>query len=499
MALQLLYVLLALVFVALNGFFVLAEFSIVKVRATRIRELSQRGNANATLVLRITSRLDAYLAAAQLGITLASLALGWIGERAFAHLLEPLFPVAVRHSVSIAIAFVLVTALHITLGEQVPKLIAIRDSQRAAFFAARPLRWFYHLFFVPLWILTVVSALVLRLIGLAKVSPTEVTHSEEELRMLLGASHEGGHFTLSRLLMMENILDFGTLSVRDVMVPPSKAVMLDASKPWPDNFETIQKSMHSRYPLIRGDRSKVEGVVHVKDVAVALGKAAASPDLSKIARVVFRVRDDLPLETLLTRFHQRGTHMAMVEDERGKWVGLVTLEDVMEELIGTIRDEFEPAKEERLLDLVPREAIDLELACATKEEAIRRMSERLARAVPGLAAEPLAQAVLKRENLASTGLGEGVAIPHARVPGLERPYAGFARSGGVEFGCLDGKPAEILFLVATPPHDEGAHVRVLGKISRLLSSAYLKERLLRAQTPDEVLEIFDVSDRSVPA
>lgn len=317
--------------------------------------------------------------------------------------------------------------------------------------------------------------------------------------MILGASHERGQFTLSRLLMMENILDFGTLTVADAMTPASQAVVLDAAKPWTENLELVRRSMRSRYPLLRRDHPKIESAVHIKDIALVVGATLQPPDLAKIARPIFSVREDLPLESLLTRFHQRGTHIAAVEDEKGKWVGLVTLEDVMEELVGTIRDEFEPVKDERLLDIVPVSAIELELEAATKEEAIRKLSDRLASAVPGVDARMLAQAVLKRESLASTGLGDGIAIPHARLAGLARSAAVFARSAGLDFGCLDGKPAQILFLVVTPPHDEGAHVRVLAKISRLLSSEYLKERLLRAKTPEEIREIFDVSDRSVPA
>lgn len=505
MGVQFLYVLGALVLVALNGFFVLAEFAIVKVRATRLRELARQGVESAERALDIEARLDSYLAACQLGITIASLALGWIGEPAFAHILKPLldlpglWPRVVSSSLSVALAFGLITFLHITLGEQVPKLYAVRRAERAALWSARPLRFFYVLFYPFLWLLNAASNLVLRLAGIPHASETEIGHSEEELRMILGASHERGQFTLSRLLMMENLLDFGQLTVDDVMVAAPKVTVLDASAPWPENFEKISKTMHSRYPLRRPDRPRIDSEIHIKDILAALGRGQHPPDLAKLARKVAVVRPELPLESLLTQFHQMGTHLAIVEDAAGKWVGIVTLEDLMEELVGTIRDEFEPVKEERLLDLVPEAAIDMDLEATTKEEAVRKMCERLATAVPGFSAEALVQAILKREGLASTGLGDGVAIPHARVPGISRPFAAFARSRGVEFGSLDGRPAEILFLVATPPHDEGAHLRALSKIGRLLSSDYLKERLLKAKTPGEVREVFDVSDRSVPA
>jgi len=496
---QILYVLTALVLVFLNGFFVMAEFALVKVRTTRIHELARAGNRIAELTLRLIQRMDVYLAACQLGITIASLALGWIGERAFARLLEPLLPSVARHSIAVASAFVMVTFLHITLGEQVPKLLAVSRAERAVLFAARPLRWFYFVLFLPLWLLNTVSNGVLRLLRVPPVTETEIAHSEEELRMILGASHEQGQFTLSRLLMMENILDFGTLQVRDAMTPAAQATVLDVAQPWSENLERIRRSMRSRYPLVRPNRPRMESAVHIKDIAIALGTTLQPPDLAKLARPSFVVRGDLSLESLLTQFHQRGSHLAIVEDEKGAWKGLVTLEDVIEELIGTIRDEFAAVKEERLLDLVPEAAIELELEAATKEEAIRKLARVLARAVPALDVDGLALAVLKRENLASTGLGNGIAIPHARFAGLPRAAAAFARSPGLDFGCLDGKPAQILFLVATPPHDEGAHVRVLAKISRLLSSDYLRERLLRAKTVEEVREIFDVSDRSVPA
>ncbi len=505
MVVQVLYVLAAIFLVLLNGFFVLAEFAIVKVRVTRIRELARQGKPSAELTLAIESRLDAYLAACQLGITIASLALGWIGEPAFARMLQPLldlpglWPKVVSHSASIAAAFVLITFLHITLGEQVPKLYAVRRAERAALFAARPLRLSYLLFFPALWLLNSASQLILRLLRIPPASETEMAHTEEELRMILGASHERGQFTLSRLLMMENLLDFGQLSVDDVMVSADKVVTLDASAPWAENFQRVTKSMHSRYPLRRAAGGRIDSEIHIKDITVAMGRGQIPPDLAKIARPIPVVRPELPLETLLTQFHQLGTHMAAVEDSSGRWSGIVTLEDVIEELVGTIRDEFEPVKEERLLDLVPEAAIEVELRATTKEEAVREMSGRLAAAVPGLSPEALTQAVLKRESLASTGLGEGVAIPHARVPGIARPVAAFARSEGVEFDSLDGRPAQLLFLLATPPHDEGAHLRALSKIGRLLSSDYLRERLLKAKSTAEVREILEVSDRSVPA
>ena len=237
---------------------------------------------------------------------------------------------------------------------------------------------------------------------------------------------------------------------------------------------------------------------HIKDIAVSLAGGGAV-DLAAISRPVYAVAPTLSLEGLLKHFHDTHTHMAAVE-ENGAFLGIVTLEDVIEELIGTIRDEFEPASVIGLAEIVPEAGIVLDLESTTKERAITTLVERIGGALPNFDRARATATILKREKLASTGLGDGIALPHGRCEGLSRPYAALGRSkSGVPFDSFDGKPAHLVFLILTPIHDEGAHIHILSKISNLLSSDYLRERLLAAEQPSEVMEVLRMSDKSLPA
>lgn len=501
MTTSLIYIGIAVALIALNGFFVLAEFALVKVRATRLRELADAGNTNARHGLAILARMDSYLSTCQLGITIASLGLGWVGEPAIVRLVEPLLSrvgiasQAAVHSISFAISFGIITFVHVVIGELAPKSVAIRSTEAAALLSARPLRLAHTLFFPAMWLLNASSNLVLRLLRFPPSSAHEIAHSETELKMLLGASHEQGMFTLSRLLMMENVLDFGTLKVHDVMIPASKAALLDASKPWRENLDVIEHTLHSRYPLAA---KRIEKEVHVKDMALAMAHGE-EVNLNAIARPVLRVSPDMSVEDLLKRFLTGGPHLATVEKD-GAFVGIVTMEDVLEELVGTIRDEFEQVKDYRLSEIVSPEAVCLDLEPGTKEAIIRRLASGIAKGRPDVDPAKAVPAVLKREALASTGLGMGVAIPHGRVEGLVRPAAAIGRaSQGLDFKSIDGKPVNIVFLILSPPHDEGAHLHILEKISSLLLSDYLRERLVTAQTTEEIMEVFRLSDKSIPA
>ncbi|MCC6738125.1 MAG: DUF21 domain-containing protein [Planctomycetia bacterium] len=498
---SLLFIALAAALVALNGFFVLAEFALVKVRATRLRELAEKGNASARHGLAILGHIDSYLSTCQLGITIASLGLGWVGEPAFARLIGPLLvrlgiaSEAAIHSISFAFSFAFITFIHVVLGELAPKSVAIRKTEKAALFSARALRIAHILFFPAMWLLNASSNLILRILRIPPGSEHELAHSETELKMILGASLDQGMFTLSRLLMMENVLDFGTLRVHDVMIPGSRAALLDPARPWRENLDVIEHTLHSRYPLAA---PRIEKVVHVKDMALALSRGE-EVNLSAIARPVPHVPPDMPLEDLLKRFLTGGPHLAVVEKD-GAFLGIVTMEDVLEELVGTIRDEFEQVKDYRLSEIVTPEAVCLDLTAGTKEAIIRRLATGIAKARPDVDPEKAVPAVLKREALASTGLGMGVAIPHGRVEGLVRPAAALGRaSAGLDFKSIDGKPVNIVFLILSPPHDEGAHLHILEKISSLLLSDYLREKLEHAQTPEEVMEVFRLSDKSIPA
>ena len=342
-------ILAAFALVVLNGFFVLAEFALVKVRSTRLEELVEAGGKlapKAKEALHVVSRLDDYLSATQLGITLASLALGWIGEPAFAGIFERVFAAggfmssAAAHGASATAAFLLISGIHIIVGELTFKSIAIQHAERSALFVARPLRIFHRIFAIPLTLMNGASRAVLRLIRIKPASEVEVTYTEEELRSILGASQERGGFSFHHLLLLENAFDFGELRLKDVMVPLESTTCLDASRPWTENAAVIAQKRLSRYPLVDGPKGKVIGLVHVKTILMDL-LAGRTPDLRRDMIKMPRAPQELLLEAALRKLQKSGEHMGIAVNEEGVPVGMFTLEDIVEELIGDISDEYD--------------------------------------------------------------------------------------------------------------------------------------------------------------
>jgi CBS domain containing-hemolysin-like protein len=337
--------------VGLNGFFVACEFSIIKVRASQLDTLVEEGDSRAKLAKYIRSHLDAYLSATQLGVTVASLALGWVGEEFLAHLIEPFFALANIHShalvlsVSITLAFIGITFMHIVFGELAPKYTAIANPLTVSLRLVRPLGVFYFLFKPAIWILHKSSNLLL--LGLLRMKPvagTELAHSEEELRLILEQSEKSKEVSpLGRKLVL-NVLDLRERVVRDIMTPRGEVVYLDLE----DDFETNAKkaiaSKHTRFPLCRENLDNTVGLIHIKDLVPMMNDP--SPDLMKIKRELVPVPEMMPLEKLLSLFLSKHAHLAIVVDEFGGTVGMVTLEDVLEELVGDIQDEFDTEKAE---------------------------------------------------------------------------------------------------------------------------------------------------------
>lgn len=492
----------AVLIVLMNAFFVLAEFSLIKVRAQRLQALAKQGHRGAKRTLDVVRRLDTYLSATQLGITIASLSLGWVGEPAFTGILERLASLpgwwrpGVAHALSAALAFTLITALHIVLGELAPKYLAIRRAETFALLCTRPLRWFEAIFHLPLKVLSILSNAVLRVLGIAAVSELELAHSEEELRVILGASHEKGAFTLTRLLMLENVLDLGKLKVSDVMVPWARAVVLELGADWEKNLGRIREARFSRYPVV-GPHGGVVGVVHIKDLFLAAPQGGP-PDLARAVRPPIPVRPDLPCEELLRLFLNRQQHLAIVDGGDGKPAGIASLEQLLEELVGPIRDEHEQAREVALRTLIPPEAIVLDLEADSKEAAIRALVERLASLEPRVEAGAVVARILEREKVASTAIGDGIAIPHERIAGLPRPIAAIGRlARGIDFHAADRQPVGLVFLILTAVQDPGTHLLIVEKIATFLSSEYLRGRLLSAKDPPDVVEILRIADQSV--
>jgi magnesium and cobalt exporter, CNNM family len=335
-----------LALVALNGFFVAAEFALVKVRGTQLDTLIEEGNRRARLAKNITSNLDAYLSACQLGITLASLGLGWIGEPVIGHLLQPLLFKLGVHSesiirgVSIAVAFSIITTLHITLGEQAPKILAIQKAVPSTLFVSGPLRLFYAIFKPAIAFLNVASNWLLRILFRTQpVGEHELAHSEEELRVILAQSAEHEEVTQLGKELLINALDFRERVVRDITTPRGEVVFLNTEDSFEENLNVAIESKHTRFPLCEGHLDQTVGLVHVKDlIRIARDE---KPDLLSIKRDVNVIPEMMPLEKLLPFFLQRHTHIAVVVDEFGGTTGIVTLDNVLEELVGDIQDEFD--------------------------------------------------------------------------------------------------------------------------------------------------------------
>ena len=346
------YLFLALVFVLANGFFVAAEFAIVKVRPTQLAELAQTGSMRARMARRLTKHLDAYLSATQLGITLASLALGWIGEPAFADLIEPTFrrmagdaSEAWAHSVSITFAFTIISILHIVFGELAPKSLAIQKPVGTSLWIAHLLHAFYVLMFPFIWVLNGTARAALRLVGIRPAQDVEMAHSPEELRMILSSSEKAGILSEENREIIEGVFQFSKRTARQIMVPRTDVTVLSTTRTIEENLEVIRTTRHTRYPLCEGTLDQTIGLIHVKDLLLAQLRGPGRT-LQELKRDVLFVPENSTVEALLSQFIEHKTHMAVVLDEYGGASGIVSLENITEELFGQIQDEFDRERPE---------------------------------------------------------------------------------------------------------------------------------------------------------
>jgi CBS domain containing-hemolysin-like protein len=351
--------------VFINGFFVAAEFALVKVRTSQIDKLVERGNWAAKLTSRALDHLDAYLSASQIGITVASLALGWaIENRIISGLREQMAANGMAGGrlmfLGPIIAFTLVTFLHVTLGEQAPKSMAIRSAKTVALWTAPPLVALFYIIWPVIWLLNSASHLTLWVLGLAGTN-SEVAHTEEELRHIIGESVAGGHLSRSERVMIENVLNLEEKTARRVMVPRPDIVYLSLSRPLEDNLRIARQAGHTRYPLCEDDLTTVIGMIHVKDLFRAGASNNGRPDLRKWARSVPFLPESLRLDLLLVEFQRNRVHLAMLLDEYGSVVGMVGLENVLEELVGPIQDEFD--RETPQVDPVGGGAYEIDATC----------------------------------------------------------------------------------------------------------------------------------------
>jgi CBS domain containing-hemolysin-like protein len=347
----LLKILLVLGLVLLNGFFVAAEFALVKVRETQLDMVVARGNSRAKVARSIIANLNAYLSATQLGITVASLGLGWAGQPVFTALLSPLLlslhveSETLRNSISFAIGFSALTFFHITAGELAPKWTAIQNPLSISLWVAQPLRWFFVASYPFNWLLNRTALWLLRQAGIQPVSESERAHSEEELRLLVTTSQQQTGATAFGRSIVLNALDLRRRLARQVMRPRQELVALDTDATIAQCLDVAEKSRYSRFPLCEeGNLDRTRGVVHIKDLYAMRLKARTGSELVPVARRLIYVPETAHLEKLLQLFLDRKLHMAIVVDEYGGTVGMVTLENILEELVGQIQDEFDQEK-----------------------------------------------------------------------------------------------------------------------------------------------------------
>jgi CBS domain containing-hemolysin-like protein len=348
MTLDLLRLLGVAALVCANGFFVAAEFALVSVRRTRIEELVQQGTVGARAVKRAIEDPDRFIAATQLGITIASLGLGWLGEPALAHLIEPvvtLFPEAwtglASHSISAGLAFAVITFLHVVIGELMPKSIALQRPESTALVVAQPTLLTEILFKPAIWALNGTGNALLHLIGMRAASGHEMVHSVDELKMLVEASEESGVLEVTERDMLHAVFDFGALTAREVMVPRTEMIAIDADAPLHDLIHLAITHPRTKFPVYEGDMDHLIGIAHVKDLVRVQHDERRAATVRGLIREGLFVPHTIRLDALLQQFRARRQHMAIVLDEYGGTAGLVTLDDLMEKIVGEVHDPFD--------------------------------------------------------------------------------------------------------------------------------------------------------------
>ncbi len=333
------------VLIILNGFFVAAEFALVKVSKSKIKGMQRDNRPFADIAMWLYKRQSMALSACQMGITMASLALGWIGEPALAHLVRPLLESlgitsdAVLHGVAFTIAFTLITSLHIVIGEQFPKIYAIRKPIPVVGWTAYPLKVFYVLFFPFMWLLDRTTASLLRMVGIESSGEHETVLSEEEIRASLSIAHNMGDLSKLEHELLDAAFRFDDLVARQIMLPRADVDFFDLDKDIAYNMNLAQETRHTRFPLCDGSLDKIVGVVHIKDFVGVIPKDVNA--LKALARKPVFVQDFLPIHQLLEAFQKSKQHFAFVEDEYGNVIGIATLEQVLEQLVGSVQDEFD--------------------------------------------------------------------------------------------------------------------------------------------------------------
>ncbi|MFD1446161.1 hemolysin family protein [Oceanobacillus profundus] len=334
------------VLIAMTAFFVMAEFAIVKVRSTQLEPHIENGKKKAIYAKQVVSHLDEYLSACQLGITITALGIGRLAEPTFERLLHPLFGAleigdALVTTLSIVVSFAFATFLHVVIGELAPKTLAIQKAEQVTLFVARPLMWFYRLLFPFIWFLNGSARLLTRAVGLKPMSGHEESHSEEELRLILADSYKSGEINQSEMMYVNNIFDFDERVAREIMVPRTEMIYFSKEDTFEANLDIMREGQFTRYPVADEDKDNIIGLVNLKEILTGKFDEHRPNTIEKFIRPIIHVSEATPIKQLLLKMQKERIHMAIVNDEYGGTAGLVTVEDILEEIVGDIRDEFD--------------------------------------------------------------------------------------------------------------------------------------------------------------
>lgn len=347
-SLDIVNLLLIAVLIALTAFFVAAEFAIVKVRSSRIDQLVAEKKRGALAAKRVTASLDEYLSACQLGITVTALGLGVLGEPTFEHIIHPVVQYlglsgAVGHSISFILAFALVTFIHVVIGELAPKTLAIQKAETITLLLSAPLILFYKIAYPFIWALNGSARFFTGLFGIKPASESEEVHTEEELRIILSESFESGEINQAEYKYLNNIFEFDNRLAKEIMVPRTEIIGLYAEDPIEEQIETIKNEKYTRYPVFGEDKDEIIGMVNVKDFFIRYldGKVDSSYELTNYTRPVIQVIETIAIHDLLLEMQKKRIPLAILYDEYGGTAGLLTMEDILEEIVGEIRDEYD--------------------------------------------------------------------------------------------------------------------------------------------------------------
>ncbi len=346
----------AFLLILMNAFFVAAEFGMVKLRNTRIAAIKRMYGTRGKILSYIHQHLDAYLSACQLGITLASIGLGWVGEPAIAHFVEPLLKFIQMTSPDLIkffaffIAFLLISFLHIVIGELMPKSLAIRQSERVSIWTAVPLYGFYWVMYPAIWLLNTCSNFLLNKIGLSAVHRGETFYSTDEIKLILNTSRFHGELTTDEARILEHTLDFADLKVTEVMRPQEEMVVLESHLPINEALKMIAEHRYSRYPIYDKEKKEIVGIIHVKDIFATLYQQQPIEDLKTFIRPVLKVSQRLPAIDLLHKFQEGMPHFALVYKGQETLLGFVTLDNLLHVLIGRIKDEFHRTQDDWIIN-----------------------------------------------------------------------------------------------------------------------------------------------------